>query len=274
MLHRLRKNRSIVAGVLILVPIALMAALAPWVAPRDPLAMELGDVLAPPGAGHWFGTDNLGRDLFSRVVHGARLSLLSSAAAVAMGLLLGVPLGLLASYAGGWLDLFLMRVVDVLLSFPTILVAIVVVSILGTGVINAVLAIGIASIPLYARLTRSAALGVQALEFVTAARALGQRDSAIIGRHILPGCITPIVVQSTVHMATAMLTIAGLSFLGLGAQPPSPEWGALVSASRQYVRAAPHLAIFPGLALMLSVLGLNLLGDGLNDVLNPRLKES
>jgi ABC-type dipeptide/oligopeptide/nickel transport system permease subunit len=254
-------------------PIVLVAILAPWVAPRDPLAMQLGHVLARPGAAAWLGTDNLGRDLFSRIVHGARLSLLSGTVAVAIGLVLGVPVGLLAAYWGGWVDLFLMRVVDVLLSFPTILVAIVVVSILGTGVINAVLAIGIASMPLYARLTRSAALGVQAQEFVTAARALGQRDGAIMRRHILPGCTSAIVVQSTVHMATALLTIAGLSFLGLGAQPPSPEWGALVSASRQYVRAAPHLAIFPGLAIMVSVLGLNLLGDGLNDVLNPRLKK-
>jgi peptide/nickel transport system permease protein len=260
-----------VTGALVIAPIVLAAVLAPWVAPRDPLAMQLGGVLAGPSASAWFGTDNLGRDLFSRVVHGARLSLLSSASAVALGLVLGVPLGLFAAYWGGWIDLVLMRVVDVLLSFPTILVAIVVVSILGTGVVNAVLAIGIACIPLYARLTRSAALGVLALEFVTAARALGQRDGAIMRRHILPGCVTPIIVQSTLNTATALLTIAGLSFLGLGAQPPSPEWGALVSASRQYVRAAPHLAIFPGLAIMLSVLGLNLLGDGLNDLLNPRL---
>lgn len=261
------------AGSLILAPILLAAAAAPWVAHRDPLALQLGHVLAPPDARAWFGTDNLGRDLFSRIVHGARLSLLSSAAAVALGLVLGVPVGLLAAYWGGWVDLFLMRIIDVLLSFPSILVAIVAVSILGTGVVNAVLAIGIASTPLYARLSRSAALSVQALEFVTAARALGQRDAAIILRHILPGCVTPIVVQSTVHMATALLTIAGLSFLGLGAQPPSPEWGALISASRQYVRVAPHLAIFPGLAITISVLGLNLLGDGLNDLLNPRLKK-
>ena len=255
------------AGSLILVPIVLAAALAPWVAPRDPLAMELGNVLAAPGAHAWFG-----RDMFSRIVHGARVSLLSSVAAVTLGLVLGVPMGLLSAYCGGWIDLFLMRVADVLLSFPTILTAIVAVAILGTGVVNAALAIGIASTQLYARLTRSAALGVQALEFVTAARALGQRDGPIIRRHILPGCVTPIVVQSTVHMATALLTIAGLSFLGLGAQPPSPEWGALVSDSRQYLRVATHLAVFPGLAIMVSVLGLNLLGDGLNDVLNPRLK--
>lgn len=260
------------AGALIVVPIVLVAILAPWVALRDPLAMHLGHVLARPGGGAWFGTDNLGRDLFSRIVHGARLSLLSGAAAVALGLVLGVPVGLLAAYWGGWVDLFLMRVVDVLLSFPTILVAIVVVSILGTGVINAVLAIGVASTPLYARLTRSAALGVQALEFVTAARALGQRDGAIMRRHILPGCMTAIVVQTTVHMATALLTIAGLSFLGLGAQPPSPEWGALVSASRQYVRAAPHLAIFPGLAIMVTVLGFNLVGDAIRDALDPRIR--
>jgi peptide/nickel transport system permease protein len=250
----------------------LAAIFAPWVAHGDPLAMQLGNVLASPSTNAWFGTDNLGRDMFSRIVHGARVSLLSSVVAVSLGLVLGVPMGLLAAYGGGWIDLFLMRVADVLLSFPTILVAIVVVSILGTGVVNSVIAIGIASIPLYARLVRSAALGVQALEFVTAARALGQHDAAIIRRHILPGCVTPIVVQSTVHTATALLTIAGLSFLGLGAQPPSPEWGALVSAASQYLRVAAHLAIFPGLAIMVSVLGLNLLGDGLNDVLNPRLK--
>jgi peptide/nickel transport system permease protein len=262
-----------VAGALILTPIVLVAVLAPWVTPRDPLAMQLGNVLATPSADAWFGTDNLGRDLFSRIVHGARLSLLSSAVAVTIGLILGVPMGLLAAYWGGWVELLLMRVVDVLLSFPTILVAIFVVSVLGTGVVNAVLAIGIASTPLYARLTRSAALSILSLEFITAARALGQWDGAIIYRHILPNCVAPIVVQSTVHLATALLTIAGLSFLGLGAQPPSPEWGALVSTSRQYLRVAPHLAIFPGLAIMVSVLALNMLGDGLNDVLNPRLKK-
>ena len=261
------------AGAVILAPIVLVAVLAPWVIPRDPLAMQLSNVLATPSASAWFGTDNLGRDLFSRIVHGARLSLLSSAAAVTIGLILGVPVGLLAAYWGGWIELLLMRVVDLLLSFATILVAIFVVAVLGTGVVNAVFAVGIASMPLYARLTRSAALGVLSLEFITAARALGQRDGAIIYRHILPNCVAPIVVQSTVHLATALLTIAGLSFLGLGAQPPSPEWGALVSASRQYVRAAPHLAVFPGLAIMVSVLALNLLGDGLNDVLNPRLKK-
>ena len=232
--------------------------------------MQLGASLASPSRVHLFGTDSLGRDVLSQTIYGARVSLTIGFVSVGLALLGGVPLGALSGYAGGWLDRVAMRGVDVLVSFPTILLAIIVITIFGPGLVNAMIAIGIAQIPLYARLVRGAVLRVKALDYVAAARAVGSGDGRILWRHVLPNCPAPVLVQSTLFFATAILSAAYLGFLGLGAQPPTPEWGTMLSKARDFLRVAPHVSVFAGLTIMLTVLGLNLLGDGLRDVLDPR----
>ena len=232
--------------------------------------MQLGASLASPSRVHPFGTDSLGRDVLSQTIYGARVSLTIGFVSVGLALLGGVPLGALSGYAGGWLDRVAMRGVDVLVSFPTILLAIIVITIFGPGLVNAMIAIGIAQIPLYARLVRGAVLRVKALDYVAAARAVGSGDGRILWRHVLPNCLAPVLVQSTLFFATAILSAAYLGFLGLGAQPPTPEWGTMLSKARDFLRVAPHVSVFAGLTIMLTVLGLNLLGDGLRDVLDPR----
>jgi peptide/nickel transport system permease protein len=268
--RRFRRHRGAVAGGVIALFFAAVALLAPWLAPHDPEAVRLGANLRPPSWTHPFGTYSLGRDVLSQTMYGARVSLTIGFVSLGLALAGGVPVGALAAWAGGWVDRLTMRVVDVLVSFPTLLLAIIVITVFGPGLVQAMLAIGIAQVPLYARLTRSAVLRVRALDYVTAARAGGAPGGRILWRHVFPNCLSPLIVQSTLLFATAILSAAYLGFLGLGAQPPTPEWGTMLSKARDFLRVAPHVSIFPGVTIMLTVLGLNLLGDGLRDVLDPR----
>lgn len=267
-----RRNRAGLIGLAILALFLTAGVAAPILAPHDPYEIDLERGLEPPGLGRWLGRDELGRDLLSRVIHGARLSLLIGAIAVSIGAGLGVPIGALSGYLGGWPDLLVQRGIDVLLAFPGILLAIVLVAILGVGLTQVMVAVGIVSIPTYARLVRGQVLALRGQEFVDAARALGAPTSRIIWRHVLPNTLAVIVVQSTLQIASAILAAAALGFLGLGAQPPAAEWGSMLSNARQYIRLAPHSVTFPGLAIMLTVLGFNLLGDAIRDALDPRMR--
>ena len=273
-LRRLVRHSGARFGAAVALMFALAAVLAPWLAPYDPEAIALGANLQAPSRLHLFGTDSLGRDVLSRTVWGARISLTIGFVSVGLAMLGGVPLGALAAWSGGWPDRLIMRGVDVLLSFPTILLAIVVITIFGPGLGNAMLAIGVAQVPLYARLTRAAVLRAKVQSFVEAARASGAGEWRLLRRHVLPNCLPPLLVQSTLMFATAILSAAYLGFLGLGAQPPTPEWGTMLAKARDFLRTAPHISIFPGLTIMLTVLGLNLLGDGLRDVLDPQTAAS
>jgi len=271
--RELRRARLALPGAAVVCAFAVAALLAPWLAPDDPTRSNLANVLARPGAAHLLGTDELGRDVFSRIVHGARLSMLEGLFAVALAVTLGVPLGLAAGYAGGAADTVIMRCVDVLLAFPGVLLAVAVVSILGPGLWNAMVAVAIYTVPIFARLARGSTLVVKREVYIEGCRALGMSDLRIVGRHVLPNIAAPLLVMSALRVAVAILTAASLSFLGLGAQPPTPEWGAMLSNGRNYVLIAPHLVIFPGLAILLLVLGLNLLQEGLRLALDPRLTE-
>jgi peptide/nickel transport system permease protein len=261
-------------GLAILLGLALCAAVAPAIAPYPPAEISLADASAPPSANHWFGQDQVGRDILSRVIHGARLSLLVGFIAVGIALAVGTPVGLVAGYAGGPVDLLVMRVIDVMMAFPSILLALLIVAVLGPGLTNAMVAVGIAAIPLFARLMRASVLAVKEVEYVLAARALGQSTPRILTRHVAPNCVAPLVIQATLRVGTSILTAATLSFLGLGVQPPTPEWGAMVSEGRTYLTTATHVTIFPGLAIVVAVLGFNIVGDALNDRLNPRLRRT
>jgi ABC-type dipeptide/oligopeptide/nickel transport system permease subunit len=265
------RNRAALSGLAVLLLLVAAALLAPALARRDPLAADLAGMLAPPSLEHPLGTDELGRDIFSRILHGARISLTLGFVSVGIALSVGVPLGAVGAYRGGWTDLAVMRFVDVLLSFPPILLAISVVVVLGPSLYNAMIAIGIAQMPVYARLVRGVVLSLKEREYVEAARALGAAEARIVFAHILPNCTSPLIVQSTLLVASAILSAAALGFLGLGAQPPIPEWGAMLSKARLYLRVAPHLSVFPGLAILLTTLAFNLLGDGLRDALDPRM---
>ncbi|HEY8497261.1 MAG TPA: nickel transporter permease [Limnochordales bacterium] len=271
--RRLARNRLAMLGLAIIVIFVALAVLAPWIAPHDPLQSSFAKRLQPPSAEHWLGTDELGRDMLSRLLYGARISLRVGLISVNIGIVIGVPLGAISAYYGGWVDLIVQRVIDVMLAFPGILLAIVLVSTLGVGLENVMIAVGIVSIPVYTRLVRGSALALKRKDFVEAARAAGARDLVIIARHILPNCVAPVIVQSTLQVGSSILWAAGLGFLGLGAQPPTPEWGTILSRGRQYLLVAPHITTATGLSIMLVVLGFNLLGDGLRDALDPRLKE-
>lgn len=270
--RRLRRNRPALAGAAIVALFFAVAAAAPLVAPYDPIEGKLGERLLAPGATHWLGTDELGRDLLSRVIYGARISLQIQIVAVGIALLVGVFLGVLAGFYGGRLDNVVMRCMDVLLAFPGIFLALAIIAALGTGLGNLMLAAGIYSIPQFARIVRGSVLSLKEREFVEAARALGGGSGRMILRHLLPNSMAPIIVQTTLRMATVLLTASGLSFLGLGVQPPTPEWGAMLSNARSYLIVAPHAATIPGLAIMVVVVGFNLFGDGLRDSLDPRLR--
>lgn len=269
--RRLIRNRLATVGGGILLAFALVGILAPVLRPSDPLRTDLYRRLSPPSLKEPFGTDDFGRDVLSRVMHGARISLRIGLVAVGIALVCGTCLGLAAGYWGGAVDMLVMRLMDVMLAFPSILLAIVVVAIIGPSLTNAMLAVGIVVIPQYARLVRASVLSIREREYVTAARALGASDLRIMLRDVLPNCVAPLIVQSTMGMATAILDAAGLGFLGLGAQPPTPEWGAMLSGGRELITKAPWVLTFPGLAILFSVLGFNLLGDGLRDVLDPRM---
>ncbi|MCS7240288.1 MAG: ABC transporter permease [Candidatus Bipolaricaulota bacterium] len=271
-LRRLLRHRLAVFGACVILVFVVFAVFAPQIASHDPYKFSLAKKLKPPSVLHPFGTDELGRDMFARIVFGTRVSLMMAVISVAIGLIVGVPVGAFSGFYGGLLDLFVQRLVDILLAFPGILLAIVVVAILGPGLWNAMLAVGISFVPTYVRVVRGSVLEIREKEFVEAARALGAGNVTIIWRHILRNCLAPIIVLSTLQLASAILWASGLGYLGLGAQPPTPEWGTMLGRSQVYIRVAPHVAVFPGLAIALSVLGFNLLGDGLRDALDPRLK--
>ncbi len=265
-----RASPRVIAAVALLLALALAAAAAPWIAPADPTHQDLTATLAPPSRAHPLGQDKLGRDVLSRVLHGGRISLVVGLATVASSLVVGGVVGAIAGYAGGWVDDLLMRLVDVLLAFPGLLLAIALTAVLGASVRNVILALCLIGWTGYARVTRGEVHRLRRREFVEAARALGASDRRILWRHIVPLLAAPLLVQATFGMAGAIVAEASLSFLGLGAQPPTASWGAMLNDGRAFVLVAPHLTIFPGLAIMLTVLALNFLGDGLRDQLDVR----
>jgi peptide/nickel transport system permease protein len=263
------KTQAQIGSVIILVLI-ICAVFAPLIAPYGPVELRVGEPLSPPSAQHLFGTDDLGRDMFSRIVYGSRLTLQVGALAVAISATIGVLIGLVAGFYGGWIDSWLMRFTDVMLAFPGLLLALAIVAILGPGLNNAMIAVGVGSFPAYARLVRGSVLSIRGSEFVTAERVLGAGDRHIMRRAILPNVLAPIIVLASLEFPAAILSAAALSFLGLGAQPPDPEWGALLTDGRNFIRSAPWLINIPGLAIFAVVLAFNLLGNTLRDVLDPR----
>lgn len=266
-----KQHLALIAGAFVIFLICV-AVFAPWFVPFDAENFFDYDALnAPPSMQHWFGVDSLGRDIFSRVMMGARISLASGILSVALGALIGTSLGLMAGYYEGWWDRITMRICDVLFAFPGILLAIGVVAILGSGIINVIVAVSVFSIPAFARLVRGNTLSLKNLTYIEAVRSVGASDWTILVRHILPGTISSIVVYFSMRIGTSIITAASLSFLGLGAQPPTPEWGAMLNAARADMVNAPHIALFPSLAIFLTVLAFNLLGDGLRDALDPKI---
>lgn len=273
-LRKLSHNRSAQVGALLCLLFLSTALLAPLIAPYPFSKLDLAHRLLPPGqAGHWLGTDNLGRDVLSRLLYGSQVSLAVGVFSVAISVVLGVPLGAAAGYLGGRLDTLIMRGMDLLLAFPSILLAIAIVSTRGPGLKNAMIAVGIVGIPVFARITRASVLTVKEMEYVQAARTIGCSSSRILWVHILPNCMNPLIVQATLSLGTSVLDAAGLSFLGLGAKPPTPEWGTMLADTYRYYDKAPWLVMGPGLAILAMVLGFNLLGDGLRDALDPKTKE-
>ncbi len=271
-LVRLRRSRSALLGGTLLAGLIAAALAAPLLTPYEPLTMNPVDRLQPPNARHIFGTDVFGRDLATRMLFGSRISLQTGLISVSIAILIGVPMGLASGFYGGQADRLLMRVVDLMLTFPGILLALIIIAILGPNLRNAMLAVGISASPTYARVVRAAVLSAKEQVYVEAARAIGCANIRIMVRHILPNTIAPIIVLGTLGIAGAVIAAAALSYLGLGAQPPTPEWGALLSEGRNYLRQAWWITTFPGLAIMLAVLSINLLGDGLRDALDPRLR--
>ncbi len=271
LVRRLMRHRGAVAGFVVLALLLLIALLAPLLAPYDPITVSRA-TLKPPSAQHWMGTDNIGRDILSRVIYGTRISLRMGFIAVGIAAVFGTAIGVIAGTYGKVIDNILMRFIDALMAFPGILLALTIAAVLGPGLTNAMIAVGIASIPTFARLVRSSVLQVTQTPYVEAARAIGCTDVQMIRRHILPNVLTPILVLATLGIAGAILVGASLSFLGLGAQPPTAEWGAMLSQGRQFMRTAWWIMAFPGLAITITVMAANLVGDGLRDALDPRLK--
>jgi peptide/nickel transport system permease protein len=267
-----RKNKLAMLGLVIILFFILLAIFAPLLTHYDYKAQNLMNRLQPPSSVHWFGTDDLGRDLFTRVIYGARISLWVGFFAVVGSVIVGTFLGILAGYYGKWVDTLISRFFDIMLAFPSILLAIAIVAALGPSLQNALLAIAIVNIPTFGRLVRAKVLSLKEEEFIMAARAQGMKDRRILFHHVLPNSLAPIIVQGTLGIATAILEAAALGFLGMGAQPPEPEWGKMLSDSRQFIQLAPWTVIFPGISIMFTVLGFNLMGDGLRDVLDPRMK--
>jgi peptide/nickel transport system permease protein len=270
--RRFQRNRLALVGLAIVAMLLTAAVLAPWLAPRDPAKQSLMEKRARPSATYLLGADEFGRDILSRVIHGTRVALVVGTLSVTIALGAGLALGSLAGFLGGWVDAATMRVVEVLLAFPYLLLAIAVVSALGPGALNTTIAVGIWGAPPVTRIVRGAVLALRETEYVYAARGLGASGPAVVGRHILPNVLPTVIVYGTLFMANAILVEAALSFLGLGVQPPTPSWGLMVSTGRDLLLVAPHIATIPGLAIMVAVLGFNLLGDGLRDALDPRLR--
>lgn len=271
-LKRLARRGSAVFGFAFVVFFVLLALLAPWVAPYDPVATNWSAIRGAPGAAHWFGGDELGRDVLSRIVWGTRASLLAGVVSVSISLALGVPIGMLAGYVGKWVDALISRFTDAMLACPFLILAIALAAFLGPSLTNAMIAIGISATPVFIRLTRAQVLNAKAEDYVEAARALGNPHLRIALRHIFPNIVAPLIVQATLAIAAAVIAEASLSFLGLGQQPPAPSWGSMLNTARNYVDQAPWMAIWPGVSIFLLVLSFNLLGDGLRDALDPRHK--
>lgn len=273
-IRRFFRNKAALLGLIYMVVLLFAAVFADKLFDYDTIVIRnnISERLIPPCAAHWFGTDDLGRDIFARVVHGARLSLTISFSAVALALVVGGIIGLFAAYYGGFVDELLMRLTDIFIAVPTTLMCIILVAALGSSSLNLILALGLASMPTFARVVRSAVLTVRDEEYITSARALGARDSEIVTKHVLPNCMGPILVQTTLRIASAIYNTSALSFLGLGIAQPAPEWGGMLSAGRNYIRTASYISLIPGLAIMLTVLALNLMGDGIRDAIDPKLK--
>lgn len=269
---RLKRNHLAVIGLIVLAILVFTAIFANQLAPYSFSKQNLKGRLQPPSTQHWLGTDEFGRDVLSRLIFGARVSLQVGLVAVSISLIIGGALGAAAGYYGGKLDHFIMRVMDIQLSIPTILLAIAISAALGPGLFNLMVAVGISSIPSFARLLRASVLSVKEMEFVEAARAMGASDLRIVATHILPNCCAPLIVQSTLRVANAILSAASLSFIGLGIQPPFPEWGGMLSSARGYLRGSAYLSIFPGIAIVVTIIALNFIGDGLRDALDPKQK--
>lgn len=270
--RQLRKNRFATTGAVVILFFILLGLLAPIITAYPYAEQNLVERLKPPSAEHWLGTDHLGRDIFTRIAYGARISLQVGFFAVTGALIFGTLLGVIAGYFGRWIDMVISRIFDILLAFPSILLAISVVAILGASLQNALIAIAIINIPIFGRLVRSRVISLREEEYIMAARAQGMKNGRILFHHILPNSIAPIIVQSTLGFGTAILEAAALGFLGLGAQPPTPEWGKMLAESRDFIQLAPWTLIAPGISIMLVVLGFNLIGDGLRDALDPKMK--
>ncbi|HEX2648867.1 MAG TPA: ABC transporter permease [Burkholderiales bacterium] len=269
-LRILLRRKGALFGLLVIGLFVLVALLAPWIAPHDPLATSWSAVRKAPSAAYLLGTDEIGRDVLSRIIWGARASLLAGVVSVSLSLLLGLPIGLLAGYLGGWVDALISRMVDAMLACPFLILAIALAAFLGPSLTNAMIAIGISATPIFVRLTRGQVLAVKVEDYVEAARAVGNSRLRIALRHVLPNIVAPLIVQATLAIAAAVIAEASLSFLGLGQQPPAPSWGSMLNTAKNYVDQAPWMAIWPGVSIFLLVLSFNLVGDGLRDALDPR----
>lgn len=270
--RKLKKNKAALVGGILIILFIIVAIVGPYFTPYEPNKQIITEKLNGPSLDHWFGTDHLGRDIFSRVIHGMKLTLYIGFFSVILGATVGVLLGILAGYYGKMTDTIIMRAMDVLLAFPGILLALAIVSVLGASLNNVIIAVAIFSVPVFARIVRGSTMAVKNLEYIDAVKVLGASDARIIFKHILPNVTSPLIVQASLNIATAILAASGLSFLGLGAQPPTPEWGAMLSDGRNYLFNAPHVAFFPGIAIVVVVLAFNILGDGLRDALDPKMK--
>ena len=270
--YLLQRNRLALACFAVIVAIVAAAVLAPLISPHDPNEPDLKNKLSGPSGAHWLGTDQLGRDVFSRIVWGARVSLLVGIVAVGIAFLLGTAVGMFGAYLGKWSDEISMRGVDILLSFPMILLSILIIAFFGSSLLNVMLAIGVSLSPRFARLARGLTLSVKELEYIEAARAMGAGRLRICMRHVFPNILTPLMVTATLYISTAILIESSLSYMGLGVQPPDPTWGSIINEGRQVIRITPWISIFAGLAITITILALNILGDALRDVLDPNLK--
>ena len=270
--RRLKRRKGAMFGLVVVVLFVLVAILAPLISPYDPIATSFTQVRKPPSWAHWLGTDEVGRDVLTRIIWGARASLSAGLVSVGIALGIGVPLGLLAGYAGGWVDAVLSRIVDAMLAIPFLILAIALAAFLGPSLTNAMIAIGVTATPVFIRLTRGQTIAAKVEDYVEAARAVGNPHWRIALRHVLPNIVPPLLVQASLAIAGAIIAEAALSFLGLGQQPPSPSWGSMLNSAQRFIAQAPWMAFWPGFAIFFAVLSFNLLGDGLRDALDPRHK--
>lgn len=270
---KLAKNKSAMCGAAIVFIIIILAIIAPLIAPYEPNQMAFSKKLQAPSSEHWLGTDDKGRDMLSRLLFGARISLTVGFLSTALGAFVGILLGVVSGYYGRWIDSLIMRICDVLLAFPGILLALAIISVLGASTTNVIIAVAFFAVPTFARIVRGSTLSVKKLEYIDAIKAMGSSDFRIIFKHILPNILSPIIVQGTLYIASAIITASSLSFLGLGTKPPTPEWGSMLAQGRSYLAQAPHVTLIPGFAILIVVVGFNLFGDGLRDALDPKSKK-